>query len=117
MELLFVAPGFLLQAGIVMGTEQVEMVFDDVFHIGQPRRLWIELFQLQQQALSQVPGSDANRIESLDTVQHGFDLIEFDIEFIFQAIVDIFDTLGQVAVVINSVDDGDGDDQVIIAEL
>ena len=72
MKLLFVAPGFFLQAGIVMGSEQVEMVFDDVFHISQPRGLGFKLLQLKQQALSQVACGDTDGVKSLDTVQDGF---------------------------------------------
>ncbi|MCY1419340.1 hypothetical protein D9M71_349260 [compost metagenome] len=100
------------QLAVVTAAEQVDVVGDQALGFGQPGGLGVHLAQLQQQALAQVAGADAGWLELLDTVQDGFDFVELDVHFRIEGVADLFEAFVQVALVVDAVDQGDGDKPV-----
>ena len=68
--------------------------------------------QLQQQAFAQGAGADAGGFELLDAVQHRLDLVQLDVEFRVEACADFLEGVLQVALAVDAVDQGDGDQAV-----
>ncbi|MNZ47808.1 hypothetical protein D3C78_655340 [compost metagenome] len=67
---------------------------------------------MQQQALAEVARADAGRFELLNTVQHGLDFIQLDVELGVEGITDFFQGFVEVALVIDAVDQRHGDQPV-----
>ncbi len=103
------------QQAVVAAAEDVEVVADQVLCLAQPRGPFGQLAQLQQQALAQVAGTDAGRFELLDAAQHDLDLVELDLQFGIEGIDDLLERLLEVALVVDAVDQGGGDEAVGVA--
>ena len=70
-----------------------------------PRRLRLELSELQTQALGDAPRADPGGIEGLHVREHLLDLVEGDGQIGGQALRDVGERLGEIAVVVQRVDD------------
>ena len=100
------------QLAVVAAAQQVDVVGDQALRFAQPRRLARQLAQLQQQALAEVAGADAGRLELLDAVQDGFDFVQFDVQFRVERLEDLLKGLVQVALVVDAIDQGHGDQAI-----
>ncbi|MNX80990.1 hypothetical protein D3C86_1126640 [compost metagenome] len=67
---------------------------------------------MQQQAFTQVAGADAGRFELLDAVQDGFDFVQFDVQFRIEGFEDFLERFVQIALIVDAVDQGDGDQAI-----
>ena len=95
--------------------QKIEMIADNQPGLFQPRRLFGELRELDQQTVAQIFRRDANRIKTLDALQDGFHFFEADL-LIADAVDDIFNLNGEVARIVDGVDNGGGDGAVGIGE-
>lgn len=84
----------------------------------------VEHVQLDAQALGQIPCRHAGRVEVLQQVQHGNDLVVFREQRVIRAQVqrlhggtDVIEAVGQVAALVEGVDDGFGNGVVGIAQV
>ncbi|MCY1419330.1 hypothetical protein D9M71_349160 [compost metagenome] len=68
--------------------------------------------QLQQQAFAQGTGANAGRFELLDAVQYRFDLVQLDIQFRVETGADFLEGVFQIALAVDAVDQGNGDQAV-----
>ncbi|MNG87457.1 hypothetical protein D3C79_462650 [compost metagenome] len=100
------------QLAVVAAAEQVDEIGDQALGFGHPRGCSGQLAQLQQQAFAQIAGADASRLELLDAVQYGFDLVQLDIQLRVEPCADFFECVFQVALAVDAVDQGHGNQAV-----
>ncbi|MNF71298.1 hypothetical protein D3C84_532450 [compost metagenome] len=67
---------------------------------------------MQQQAFAKVARADTGRFELLDAVQDCFDFIEFDVEFRIERLEDFLEGFVQVALIVDAIDQGHGDQAI-----
>ncbi|MCY1429363.1 hypothetical protein D9M71_452790 [compost metagenome] len=67
---------------------------------------------MQEQAFTQVARAYAGGFELLDAAQYDLDLIHLDVQFRVEGGEDVFQRLFQIAVVIDAIDDAEGDQAV-----
>ncbi len=72
-----------------------------------------EVFQLDQEALAQVPRRNSNRVKKLDTLQYGFEVIRGA----FRSTADFVTAQSQVTVFIEVLDDMQADRRLALGDL
>ncbi|MNI29299.1 hypothetical protein D3C73_831140 [compost metagenome] len=111
-QLIFLELHATHQLAVVAAAKQVDVIGDQALGLGQPRGLGRQLAQLQQQAFAQVAGADAGGLELLDAVQDGFDFVQFDVQFRVEGFEDFLEGFVQVALIVDAVDQGHGDQAI-----
>ena len=101
-------------AEIVIG-QKIQMVADDQAGFIKPWRLFAELRKLDKQAVAQIFCGHPNRIETLNALQNGFYLLEFNL-FVTHAFQNFVQRDGQITGVIHGIDNGCRDRAVGIGE-
>ena len=91
------------------------MIADNQTGFSDSRRSGGELRKLDQQAIAEIFGGDADRIEALDPLEHGFHFIEANL-FIANPFQNIFHRDGEIAGIVHRVDDRGGNRPVGIGK-
>ncbi|MNG75991.1 hypothetical protein D3C79_345070 [compost metagenome] len=117
LEVALLEPGLARQGAVVTVAEQVHVLADHLPCLIEPRQIRRILAKLDQQTLLYRASGDANRIEMLHPLEHGFHFIQFNF-YLFTAdcSLNIFERNGQVARLIDGIDDGEGNRGIQITE-
>ena len=116
-ELFFLQFGFTLQGTIVPVAEQIHVLIDHLAGLVQPGGVGGKMLQLNAQAFLYAAGGDADRVEMLNALQYRFHLVRFDFLFATgDGEQNILQILGQIAGVIDGVDNGQGDGLIGLTE-
>ena len=67
---------------------------------------------MQQQAFAQIAGADTRWFELLDAVQYRLDFVQLDVQLRVETGADFFEGVFQVALAVDAVDEGNGDQAV-----
>ncbi len=68
--------------------------------------------QLQQEAFAEVACANAGGLELLNAMEHGLDLVEFDVQLRVERVADFLQRLVQVPLVVDAVDEGHGNQPI-----
>ncbi|MNX29919.1 hypothetical protein D3C86_600710 [compost metagenome] len=117
LEVALLEPGLACQGAVVAVAEQIHVLADHLPCLIEPGQIRRVLAKLDQQTLLHRARGYANRIEMLHPLEHGFHFIQFNF-YLFTAdcSLNIFERDGQVAGLIDGIDDGEGDGGIQIAE-
>ena len=94
---------------LLFARQQFEVAVGEVAREGQVRGVGIEQADLHQQALAQVAAGDAGRIEALQAVAHGLDVLDRGVDRRSQRVADRLQRIAQVAVLVQRLDQRLGD--------
>ena len=97
------------QRCVVLGAQQLDVLVDDHARMTHGGFFGVELAQLDQQALAQVAGAHADRVEMLDAMQDRDDFVDLDPALGAEALGKVLEAHAQHAVGIDGVDDGHRD--------
>ena len=103
------------QGAEIVVRQQIQMIADDRARLLEPWRLFTELRKLDQQTVAQIFCGHAYRIETLDALQNGFDFLKLNL-VVAHAFQYIVEGDGQIAGVVNGIDNGRGNRAVGIGE-
>ena len=92
---------FSAEPRVVTIAQDIEIIPDEYSGFFQPRGIRFVVVQLYLQAFLQCARAYTDRIELLDTMQHGQYFVMIDVQFTVQVAVDILDADRQVAVIID----------------
>ncbi len=97
--------------------EHVEMFVGDGQREAQARRVRMQRAQLQREAFAQVSRGDTRGVECLHQPQHAIDFARVGGDFGQQRGGDVFEGIGDVAVVVDRIDDGARDGELARREV
>ncbi len=103
------------QGAEVVVRQQIQMIADDEPGFVNPRCFFSKLRKLNQKAVTQIFRGDANRVETLNAFQDGFDLFQFNL-VIADAFKNLVQRHGQIARVVNGIDNRGGNGAIGIGE-
>ncbi|MNG97308.1 hypothetical protein D3C79_564180 [compost metagenome] len=95
--------------------QQIQMLADDQAGFRQIGRVFGVLGKLDQQAITQIARRDADRIKTLYALQYRFDLVHRHI-IVTHTLQNVFQRYGEIAGVIDGIDDRSGDGGIGVRE-
>ena len=91
---------------MLLGGKLIEMAFRNPQGQVESRRLRIELLKLQTDAFADRTRAHAGGIETLHLAEYALDLHDVAIELRKEAVPDLFQAVGEIAIVIDGIDHG-----------
>ena len=117
LEIALLEAGLASQGAVVAIAEQVHVFADHLSGFVEPGQVRRILAELDQQTLLHRTGGDADRIEMLHPLEHGFDLIQFDFYLLAaDCSLNILEGGSQIPGFVDGIDDGKGDGRIHITE-
>ena len=102
---------------MVVFRHEIEMFRGEIAGQAETGRIARQLSQLQVNALAERSGPDAGRVEALDLPQGPLGFLLGDVELRRQDLAELLQRDGEIAVVVDRIDDGLADHQLALREM